>query len=119
MQLAWKYCISYGTEQMSLKAFFDSFDDSCEPHRNASFSWSAKGCGFGQMTFYIDEADGYVHCANEIMSRAFLKDMLCKMVDNCVLDDPNERHPDTGPDGKPPGYNPKPIVKNDKDIPQG
>lgn len=100
---------------MSLKEFFDTFEDTCEPHRHVGFSWSAKGLGFGQMTFHVDDADGYVHCGNEIMSRAFLKEMLCKMVDNCVLDEPNERHADTGPNGKPPGYDPKPIVKEDDD----
>lgn len=95
---------------MSMKKFFDGFEDSCVPHNHVVFSWSSKGCGFGQASFWFDKTDGYVHCGNEIMSRQFLKEMLCKMVDNCVLTEPNERHPDTGPDGKPPGYDPKPVV---------
>lgn len=95
---------------MSLKEFFGKLGEACVPHETTSFNWTAKGVGFGQMYFYLDKADGYVHCGNEIMSRAFLKEMLCKMVDNCVLDEPNERHADTGPDGKPPGYTPNPIV---------
>ena len=95
---------------MSLKEFFETFSDSCEPTKSAAFNWACKGMGFGQMYFYVDEADGYVHCGNEFMSRTFLKEMLCKMADNCVLDEPNERHADTGVDGKPPGYTPNPIV---------
>jgi len=100
---------------MSLKNFFESFNDSCEPLRTTTFSWSKKGCGFGQMYFYLDKEDGYVHCGNEIMSRQFLKDMLCKMVDNCVLDEPNDRYEDTGPDGKPPGYCPTPVLEETDD----
>jgi len=98
---------------MSLREFLDNFEENCEPIKGAAFQWSAKGVGFGQMYFYLSEDDGYVHCGNEIMSRAFLKEMLCKMVDNCVLDEPSDRHPDTGPDGKPPGYNPKPVKRVD------
>ena len=94
---------------MSLKEFFDSFDDCCTPTGMASFEWSAKGCGFGGMYFYFDEKDSYVHCENEIMGREFLKRMLCNMVDNCVLDCPGQW--DEATEGKPPGYDPKPYIK--------
>lgn len=94
---------------MSLSNFFKSFEDSCDPHGYTVFSWSSKGTGFGQVSFHLDTEDGYVHCSNEIMSRSFIKEMLCKMVDNCVLDEPNMRFEDTGVDGKPPGYTPKPV----------
>jgi hypothetical protein len=112
---------------MSLREFFDRFDESCEPVGTASFQWTAKGVGFGGMYFYFDKKDSYVHCENEIMSRKFLKEMLCHMVDNCVLDCPNEQHADTGINGLPPNYNPVPYVepepivrrvKRDKDSTQ-
>ncbi len=100
---------------MSLETFFEQFKDTCVPTEGVDFQWSAKGIGFGGMYFYLDKKDGYVHCSNESMSRQFLKDMLCKMVDNCVLDEPNERHADTGPGGKPPGYTPVAIEEKDND----
>jgi hypothetical protein len=96
---------------MSLKEFFDSFEDSCEPGGTAHFRWSAKGCGFGEMYFYLDKSDGYVHCDNELMGREFLKEMLCKMVDNCVLNLPGS-FDTTG--GLPPNYTPKPVVEEDE-----
>ena len=95
---------------MSIKGMFARFDDECRPVGSVTFNWSAKGIGFGQMEFHMDE-DGYVHCYNEIMSRKFLKEMLCAMVDNCVLDESNDTHEDNSPDGKPPGYPNKPIQK--------
>src|SRR5271165_6110999 len=97
---------------MTIREMFDKMEDSCDPHDRVGFDWSAKGIGFGQMYFYVDKKDGYVHCDNERMSRAFLKETLCKMVDNCVLDEPSRYHPDSGPEGKPPGYNPQPIIDN-------
>lgn len=89
-----------------ISALFDSCEDNCEPTGWVRFDWSAKGVGFGSFTFYIGD-DGYVHCDNEIMSRQFIKDMLCKMVDNAVFEDLNSRHPDIGEGGLPPGYSPK------------
>lgn len=72
---------------MSLLEAFGRFKDSCEPTDGVQFSWMAKDIGFGSMYFYISEKDGMVHCNNEYMSKDFLKRMLCKMVDDCVLDD--------------------------------
>lgn len=101
---------------MSLDNFFNSLEDRCEPAGFADYKWSAKGRGFGGFYFYVDKKDGYVHCDNEIMSREFLKDMLCKMVDNCVLDCPGSNDGD----GLPPNYAPKPIKEtNDQDSTQG
>ena len=93
---------------MSLTDFFEKFEDSCEPNETATFSWSAKGHGFGQVYFYVDKKDGYVHCNNEIMSREFIKEMLCIMVDNCVLDCPGRVDEENGTH-LPPGYTPKPM----------
>lgn len=100
---------------MSLQDFFDKFEDDCHPIEPVTFSWASKGSGFGQMYFYVNKDDGYVHCENETMGRGFLKRMLCQMVDNCVLDCPGSW--DEESEGKPPGYNPEPI-KDDSDIGQ-
>ena len=70
---------------MSLPEWFDTFEDGCYPTDAIQFNWHAKGIGFGSMYFYQGE-DGKVHCDNEMMGKAFLKNMLCKMVDDCVLD---------------------------------
>ena len=113
---------------MSLKDFFDGFEDCCNPTGEVSFKWSARGAGFGNLYFYFNEKDSYVHCENELMGREFIKKMLCNMVDNCVLDCPGEW--DEATNGNPPGYNPKPYVqpelpavkrikRDDKDSPQG
>jgi hypothetical protein len=48
--------------------------------------WTAKGTGFGEFTFY--SVDGKLHCQNEMMSKDFLKVMLCLIVDKATLDDP-------------------------------
>jgi len=93
---------------MSLTDFFNKFDNGCTPVGHAEFEWTAKGVGFGGMYFYLNKEDGYVHCENEAMSREFLKEMLCQMVDNCVLD--CARHE---ADKYPKGYNPQTIVKHD------
>jgi hypothetical protein len=95
---------------MEIKKWFYGMNELCEPITGANFQWTSNGIGFGQMHFYLSKEDGYVHCDNEIMSRSFLKKMLCHMVDNCVLDCPNGTFPDDGPNGQPPGYNPKPIT---------
>ena len=93
---------------MSIHDFLDKMPDSCDPHSpRVGFDWSSKGIGFGQMYFYVDRTDGYVHCDNEIMSREFLKRMLCLMVDNAVMNDP---HRSEETKGLPPNYNPQPIT---------
>ena len=94
---------------------FDKFEDSCSPDigRTAHFRWSAKGFGFGELYFYVDKKDGYVHCDNELMGREFIKDMLCHMVDNCVLTCPGS-YDKTG--GLPPNYVPRPVLEeNDEE----
>ncbi len=45
------------------------------------FSWGKPGTGFGQLLFYIK--DGELLCDNECMSKEFIKERLCKMVDDC------------------------------------
>ena len=49
--------------------------------------WSVKGFGFGEFTFYNKKVKGkwQVFCNNECCDRAFIKKVLSKMVDDCVL----------------------------------
>lgn len=48
-------------------------------------NWSVKNIGFGQFYFYNN--DDKLHCSNEMMSREFIKEILCKMIDDCELDE--------------------------------
>jgi len=72
---------------MPLKEMLNKVPDFCEPAARATIAWGVAGIGWGEFTFYIGE-DKKVHCLNEIMSKDFLKKQLCKMVDNCILDEP-------------------------------
>lgn len=65
---------------------FDKLDNTCVPVGSANFEWTRKNVGFGQLTFYTDEA-GNITCRNEMMSKEFIKKMLCQMVDDCSLED--------------------------------
>jgi len=69
-------------------------EDDCAPSGHTYFNWSAKGCGFGQLGFYTKEDDDKVYCMNEMMSKEFVKKMLCHMVDNAIMDDPNPKDKD-------------------------
>ena len=51
----------------------------------AAFQWGLPGTGFGNIVFYTK--DGELRCDNECMSKKFIKERLCKMVDDCILDD--------------------------------
>lgn len=72
---------------MGIKETLDKIEDSCEPFRRITFNWTAKGKGFGQLVFYVDETDGKVHCENEMMNRETVRRILCSMADNCILND--------------------------------
>ena len=69
---------------MSLQNFFDSCDTYCVPDGHGGYHWSKKGLGFGQFYFY--KKDDKLMCSNELMSKEFIKEMLCNMVDACELD---------------------------------
>ena len=71
---------------MSLQDLFDSCETYCEPDGAGGYSWSKEGVGFGQFYFY--KKDGKLMCSNELMSKEFIKEMLCHMVDSCELDCP-------------------------------
>ena len=47
------------------------------------FQWSLKGKGFGEFSFY--SKNGKIYCDNECEDKEFIKMMLCKMVDDCIL----------------------------------
>lgn len=48
--------------------------------------WSAKGIGFGELTFFMG-FDGKLHCRSECMGRNFVKKALAALVDQCVWDE--------------------------------
>jgi hypothetical protein len=52
-----------------------------------SVEWGTKTAGWGEFVFYPGK-DGKPRCDNEIMSRAFLKEVLCKLADEIPFDDP-------------------------------
>lgn len=67
---------------------FENTADYCAPPvgSHATFEWSAKGVGFGQVCFYW--YNDKLYCSNELMGREFIKQMLCKMVDDSIMDLP-------------------------------
>jgi len=72
---------------MGIKEFLDNCEDGCEVEvGSASFRWSLKGKGFGQIDFYVGD-DGKTHCRNECMSNEEIKKILSVLVDSCVMDD--------------------------------
>ena len=103
-------------EKSTIIKMFNTLEDSCKPHDKVGFDWSAKGIGFGQIYFYLDKTDGHIHCDNEYMSRKFLKETLCKMIDNCILNDPNDQAEDTGTNGYPSNYHPQITEDDNKDL---
>ena len=69
---------------MSLKEFFDKHPNECKVVGHATFNWSLKGCGFGQLHFYI--RNGKTHCDNECMSKETVKEIMNILIDNCEFD---------------------------------
>ncbi len=77
---------------------FDKLEDSCCPGVDFEtdkippirVQWSAKGKGFGEFWFFYKEDENgneVLHLDNECENRAFVKKMLCQMVDDAVLTD--------------------------------
>jgi len=58
----------------------------CDLQMNFVIQWSIQDIGFGEFYFHTD-IDGTTHCDNEMMDKKFIKAVLIKMVDDCVLDD--------------------------------
>ena len=44
--------------------------------------WNTERTGFGEFIFYLDD-NGQIACENETMSKNFVKQALCSMVDTC------------------------------------
>lgn len=59
-------------------------------HGRAYFDWAWKGCGFGQLSFNVDDETGVITCNNECMSRENVRKILIafanKIADECVMD---------------------------------
>ena len=72
----------------------DSMDTRCTPATDITFVWSEEGIGFGEFTFYQTAEDDKIHCSNETMSKEWIKATLCRMVDECVLDEPPRKKED-------------------------
>jgi hypothetical protein len=51
--------------------------------RAMGFQWTCSGLGFGEFWFKVENEK--IVCENEGMTKKFIKEMLCKMVDDCVL----------------------------------
>jgi len=79
-----------------IQAFLDNCPDACVPQANPFaegeemktppliMAWAKPGVGFGEIVFYYK--DNELHCENETMSREFVKERLCKMVDDSKFD---------------------------------
>lgn len=70
---------------------FKELPTQCRPSGDCEFGWVSTGIGFGSFRFWVSEEDNVLHCDNEAMSKQFIKDMLCQMVDECVMDIPNKK----------------------------
>jgi hypothetical protein len=70
---------------MTVKALFQQTPDSVDLSNEFTIEWTSTNVGFGQFKFYTK--DDVVYCDNECMSKEFIKQVLCDMVDNCVLTD--------------------------------
>jgi len=57
-----------------------------ELHNGFGISWSDPEKGFGQFAFYFGNGGEKVICSNELMSKEYIKKVLCAMVDNCELE---------------------------------
>jgi hypothetical protein len=80
-----------------IQRFLDNCPDSCNPTPDEAqmiamgcedaicIQWSKPGAGFGNLVFYYNR-DGELRCDNEGCSKEFIKDRLCKMVDDAELD---------------------------------
>jgi len=84
---------------------FSNLDDTCMPGRNLNkklpalvhVTWSAKNKGFGEFSFFFkkdDQGNEVLYCDNECENKAFIKRMLCQMVDDAVLVDKPFRNED-------------------------
>lgn len=71
---------------MSIQDFLDGCETSTEIDHRFIIIWSEKGRGFGQYDFYLGD-DNKIHIGNECDSKEAIKRILCRMVDDAILDD--------------------------------
>ena len=65
------------------KLKFDSIIKSKREEKEAfSINWHSDDLGFGQVTFDYDINENKLHIDSECMSKEFVKELLCRMVDN-------------------------------------
>lgn len=76
----------YDAKIMSVQTFLNNVDNVIEISKRFTVYWSKTGVGFGQLDFY--NKDDKIHISNECMDKRFIKAILCKMVDDAVLEDP-------------------------------
>lgn len=87
---------------MAMRDFFDAMSDSAVPGRNGledkiQIRWEKKGKGFGEFWFFFEKDENgndVLKCDNECETRTFVKEMLCKMVDDAELVDEPWRNED-------------------------
>lgn len=79
------HCISDGDHCLGYEEIKDAkyFPIYCEPNAGITFSWGRADTGFGQFYFYVKDKELY--CDNEMMSKDFVKEMLCHMVDSATF----------------------------------
>lgn len=74
-----------------LQEFLDQCPNAVELCNGFQLNWSKEGVGFGQFYFYTNSDTGRIHCDNEIMGREFIKGILCKMVDEAIMNEPHRK----------------------------
>jgi len=62
-----------------------SVQSRCCPIKSIEFIWAQSGIGFGRFVFSTENENGICKIDNEGMSKDFIKQMLCKMVDDAEL----------------------------------
>ncbi len=68
------------------KRFIDSVPSYVDFENDSiSIRWGKPGVGFGE--FYIYKKDDKIRIENECMSKDFIKEILCHLVDEAELDD--------------------------------
>jgi len=72
-----------------LRKFLDGCEDHTEMNGSLDIKWSRSGLGFGEFYFWAGD-DGVIHCSNEGMSKAFLKEVLGQLVDQAIMDMPSK-----------------------------
>jgi hypothetical protein len=71
---------------MSIQSFLNDCPSavSIYDHETVVIQWSTPGIGFGEYTFHY--IDGLLHLDSERMSKNAVKEVLCRMVDEAIID---------------------------------